>query len=72
MNFWKEGKSKSTIISAIEIAETIMNAEPVKKVRKVKRSNPLKGAFIDADLKDEEKEKIFTKVIIEEEEEDTS
>ena len=72
MNFWKEGKSKSTIMSAIEIAETIMNAEPVKKVRKVKRSNPLKGAIIDADLKDEEKEKIFNKVIIEELEEDTS
>jgi hypothetical protein len=40
MNFWKEGKSKSTIMSAIEIAETIMNAEPVKKVKKVKNLTP--------------------------------
>jgi phage tail tube protein FII len=40
-------------------------AEPVKKVKKVKRSNPLKGAMIDADLQ-EEVDVVKTKIVVEE------
>jgi hypothetical protein len=42
-------------------------AEPVKKVRKVKKSNPLKGAMIDADLQ-EEVDVVKTKIVVEEDE----